>query len=115
MGDSFISDETGVSNVPLDPGREILADKAGLGKTQGNETHPLTDVVGADLEGLVPSHDQTGLARLLVLEQADVARAPLLPLKVVLEESEELCAPGVSARSLVMASRGGAEVDRMPR
>lgn len=47
-------------------------------------------MVGADLEGLVAAHDQASLAVLLVLEQADVAGAALLPLLVVLLEHEEL-------------------------
>jgi hypothetical protein len=43
-------------------------------------------VVGADLERLGLAHDKADLAVLLVLEQLDGARAPLLPLVPVLVE-----------------------------
>jgi len=49
-------------------------------------------VVSADLEGLVATHDQTGLAVLLVLEQTNVTSTALLPLAAVLDELEKLCA-----------------------
>ena len=49
-------------------------------------------MVGADLEGLVSSHDQTGLAVLLVLEQTNVAGASLLPFAAVTIELEKLSA-----------------------
>lgn len=52
--------------------------------------HVHTVVVGADLEGLVATHDQTGLAVLLVLEQADVTGSTLLPLLRALLEDKEL-------------------------
>lgn len=47
-------------------------------------------MVGADLERLVAAHDQAGLAILLVLQQADITCATLLPLLSVLLEDEEL-------------------------
>lgn len=47
-------------------------------------------MISADLEGLVAAHDQAGLAVLLVLEQAHVARAALLPLLGILLEDKEL-------------------------
>jgi hypothetical protein len=50
----------------------------------------LTVVVGADLEGLVSAHDQTGLAILLVLQQPNIAGTTLLPLLAITVESEEL-------------------------
>ena len=56
----------------------------------------LTDVVRADLQSLIPAHDETDLLRGLVLEETDLAGAAFLPLEVVLDEAEELCAPGVS-------------------
>lgn len=56
-------------------------------------------MVGADLQSLIPAHDETGLAGLLVLEDADVAGTALLPLRVGLDETEELGAPGESAGS----------------
>jgi hypothetical protein len=51
-------------------------------------------VVCAHLERLIPAHHQPDLAGPLVLEQAHVARAALLPLEVGLGEAEELGAPG---------------------
>ena len=50
----------------------------------------LTVVVGADLEGLVAAHHETGLLVLLVLEQADVTGTTLLPLLRLAVELEEL-------------------------
>lgn len=49
-------------------------------------------MVRADLERLVPPHDEADLLRLGVLQHADVARATLLPLGVG-REPEELGAP----------------------
>lgn len=64
---------------------------AAVGANVGGELHLGHDVVvGADLEGLVSAHDESGLAVLLVLEQADVAGAALLPLAALLDELEEL-------------------------
>lgn len=48
----------------------------------------LTVVVGADLEGLVSSHDQSGFAVLLVFEQPHIASSALLPLTSVPVELE---------------------------
>jgi hypothetical protein len=50
----------------------------------------LTVVVGADLQGLIPTHDETGLLVLLVLEQTNITSATLLPLLAVTVELEEL-------------------------
>lgn len=47
-------------------------------------------MVGADLEGLVSSHNKSGLAVLLVLQQTDITSAALLPLAGLLDELEEL-------------------------
>lgn len=47
-------------------------------------------MVGADLEGLVAAHDQTSLAVLPVLQQADVTGSTLLPLLRLLLEDEQL-------------------------
>lgn len=44
---------------------------------------PPTVVVGADLEGLVPAHEEADGPLLLVLQQFDVPGAPLLPLREV--------------------------------
>jgi hypothetical protein len=67
-----------------------------------------TEVVRADLEGLVAAHDEPDLARALVLEEADVARPSFLPLARVLVEAEELRAPaggGQHARAARSAPR----------
>lgn len=45
----------------------------------GISSERLTIMVGADLESLVSSHDQTSLAVLLVLQQTNVARPSLFP------------------------------------
>lgn len=47
-------------------------------------------MVGADLEGLVPAHDQAGLQVLLVLQQTDITSTTLLPLLALGVELEEL-------------------------
>ena len=47
-------------------------------------------MVGADLQGLVTTHDKSGSAVLLVLEQTDLAGTTLLPLSAVTVELEEL-------------------------
>lgn len=53
----------------------------------------LTDVVGTDLQGFIPSHDQSDLLCLLVLEQPDIAGTALLPVEIRLDESEQLGPP----------------------
>jgi hypothetical protein len=66
---------------------------ASVGANVGGELHLGDDVVvGADLEGLVATHNQSGLAVLLVLEQTNVARTTLLPLAALLDELEKLSA-----------------------
>lgn len=47
-------------------------------------------MVGADLECLVSSHNKSGLAVLLVLQQTDITSATLLPLAGLLDKLEEL-------------------------
>jgi hypothetical protein len=47
-------------------------------------------VVGADLQGLIPTHDETGLLVLLVLEQTDITSTTLLPLLALAVELEKL-------------------------
>lgn len=70
-----------------------IPDPGAVGADIGRQLHLGDDVVvGADLEGLVAAHDQAGLAVLLVLEQANVPGAALLPLLVLLLENEELSA-----------------------
>lgn len=49
-------------------------------------------MVGADLHGLVATHDKTGLLVLLVLEKANVTSPALLPLLSVSVEAEKLSA-----------------------
>ena len=50
-------------------------------------------MVRADLEGLVAAHDEADLARLLVLQQANLARPAFLPLVRARVEAEQFCAP----------------------
>jgi hypothetical protein len=47
-------------------------------------------VVRADLQSLVPPHDQSGLMVLPVLQQSDVSSSTLLPLPRVTVESKQL-------------------------
>lgn len=47
-------------------------------------------MVSADLEGLLPTHENTDLARFLVLQEFHVTYAPLLPFAGFLHEAEEL-------------------------
>lgn len=47
-------------------------------------------MVGADLQGLVTAHDQTGLLVLLVLQQTHITSTTLLPLLAVTVELEKL-------------------------
>jgi hypothetical protein len=63
-----------------------------VGFEKENGGSRLTDVVGTDLEGLVPSHDKTDLARLR-LKDLDLSGSSLLPLGSGLVESEELGSP----------------------
>ena len=57
-------------------------------------------MVGADLESLVATHNQSRLAVLAVLEQSNVAGASLLPLAGVAVEFEQL---GAHLESLLFA------------
>lgn len=50
-------------------------------------------MVGTDLQSLIPTHDKSDLASLLVLKQSDVTSTTLLPLSGVLVESEKLSSP----------------------
>lgn len=50
----------------------------------------LTVVVGADLEGLITTHDQAGLLVLLVLQETHVTGTTLLPLLGLAVELEQL-------------------------
>jgi len=47
-----------------------------------------TVVVGANLEGLVSSHNQSSLAVLLVLQQPNITSSTLSPLVALLDELE---------------------------
>lgn len=47
-------------------------------------------MVGADLEGLVPTHHQPGLLVLFVPQQSHVTSSTLLPLLAITIESEQL-------------------------
>jgi hypothetical protein len=49
-------------------------------------------MVGADLQSLISSHDQSRLAVLLVLQESNITSPALLPLIGLLVELEELCA-----------------------
>jgi hypothetical protein len=49
-------------------------------------------VVGANLQSLISSHDQSRLAILLVLQESNITSSALLPLVRLLVELEELCA-----------------------
>ena len=60
----------------------------------------LTEVIRADLEGLIASHHETDFLGLLVLQQTDVARTALLPFRGLSREPEELRPPGTSCRAL---------------
>lgn len=51
-----------------------------------------TVVVGANLQRLVSSHDQSCLAVLLVLQQSNITSSTLSPLVGLLNKLEELCA-----------------------
>ena len=47
-------------------------------------------MVGADLEGLVPAHDEASLMVLLVLKQPDITSTTFLPLLTLAVELEQL-------------------------
>ena len=68
----------------------------------------LTVVVGADLEGLVTSHDEASLAVLLMLQQPDVASPALFPLLGVADEFEQL---GAHLEELLLRLLVGLGVD----
>ena len=59
-----------------------------------------TEVVRANLEGLVASHHETNLLGLLVLEETNVASSSFLPLGRATVETEELGTPMHIAVSL---------------
>lgn len=69
----------------------------------------LTDVVSADLEGLVPPHDETDLSSGGRGEDLDLSGSSLLPLGRGLVESEELGSPGKRYR------REGRDVNKLSR
>jgi hypothetical protein len=50
-------------------------------------------VIGADLEGLITSHNQTDFLGFAMSQDADVARTSLLPFAIFRVESEQLGAP----------------------
>lgn len=68
-----------------------------LVQNDGFEGGKHTQVVGAHLQRLVTTHDQTDLGRLLVLQQTDVTGSAFLPFQFVLGEAEQLGAPIESA------------------
>lgn len=68
----------------------------------------LTVVVGANFERLVAAHDQTCLAVLLVLQQADVTGAALLPFIGVPDELEQL---GAHLEELLLGLLVGLDLD----
>jgi len=81
-------------------GRSV-PDPRAVAANVGRELHVGDNVVvGADLEGLVTTHDESGSAVLLVLEQADLAGTTLLPLSAVAVELEEL---GTHLEGLLLA------------
>lgn len=47
-------------------------------------------MVGADLQSLIPTHDQTGLLVLLVLQQTHITGTTLLPLLALTVKLEQL-------------------------
>lgn len=49
-------------------------------------------MVGANLQSLISSHNQSRLAILLVLQESNITSSALLPLVGLLVELEELCA-----------------------
>ena len=49
-------------------------------------------MVGANLQSLISSHDQSRLAILLVLQESNITSPTLLPFIGILVELEELCA-----------------------
>lgn len=58
----------------------------------------LTVVVGADLERLVPSHDEAYFVGLVVLEEPNVARPAFFPLAALPDESEQFRSPATPTR-----------------
>jgi len=57
----------------------------------------LTDVVGANLQGFVPPHDEPNLLGLLMGEKPDISSTPLFPFIVDFGESEKFGPPIPSA------------------
>ena len=53
----------------------------------------VTKVVGADLQGLLLAHEKPDLAVLVALQQARLARTPLLPLPAVAVKPVQLALP----------------------
>jgi len=60
----------------------------------------LTDMVGANLQSLIPPHDESNLLGFLVGEKPNISSSPLFPFIVNLGESEKFGPPIISALSL---------------
>lgn len=65
-------------------------------------------MVGADLQSLISSHNQSCLAVLLVLQQSDITSSTLLPLVGLTNELEEL---GAHLEGLLLELLIGLDVD----
>jgi hypothetical protein len=78
-----------------------------------------TVVVGADLEGLLSSHNQANLVVLLVLEQSNVTSSSLLPLAaggggilaILLDGLDELEQLGAHLEELLLGLLVGLDLD----
>ena len=87
LGESFMSGTTGIACVSWGP-IKVSSDQRGIAKAWTAKVH--TVVVRANLERLVPPHDQPSLLVFAVLEQPNIARATLFPLPALAVESEKL-------------------------
>ena len=65
-------------------------------------------MVGADLQGLVSSHNQSSLSVLLVLQQSNITGTTLLPLIAILDELEKL---GAHLEYLLLELLVGLDID----
>lgn len=72
-------------------------------------------MVGTDLEGLVPPHDEADLLVVLVSEKTDISRSSLFPLELGFREPEEFGPPISSALRAKTTVRWESDTDRWGR
>jgi hypothetical protein len=110
----FILEEVGVLRVGETDGESFLSgftlrdisgnipDPGTVGSNVGRQAHLRSDsVVGADLVGLITTHQQTNFLGGLVLQELDITDTTFLPLLQTLVITEELSTPADGQESKI--------------